>query len=378
MEQYEDIRAFNDSDVASALELLTKEPIFIALINAAFPGAHIDDLLKEAHTIKDVQINFVIRYLNRMLKESSDGITFSGLEHINKNKAHFYISNHRDIILDSALLNYILAENGHETTEIAIGDNLLIYPWIKTLVRLNKSFIVKRNLPVKQMFAESQKLSSYIRYTLLEKNSSIWIAQREGRAKDSDDRTSGALLKMLSMGEDASFSESLTKMNITPLSIAYEYDPCDYLKAREFLLKKLDPDHKKCASDDLLNMRTGIDGYKGHIHFHIAAPISENIEKLKALKNKNEQVTAAAELIDQQIHLNYKFYPNNFIAHDLLHQKLQFSSYYSDAEKEQFEQYLDKQINRIPEKESHELFLRETILAMYSNPLNNHIVAHNA
>lgn len=377
MEDFSDIRAYNDDDVKGALEELIQEPIFIRLVNAAFPDAKFEDLIKMANTVEDVQNSFIVRYLDRMLKESSDGLSFSGLENIKKGQAHFIISNHRDIILDSALLNYYLLKNNYRSTEIAIGDNLLIFPWIKTLVRLNKSFIVKRKLPIKQMMVESQRLSNYIRHTLLEKKNSIWIAQREGRAKDSDDRTSGALLKMLNMGGEHPFSECLSTMNITPLSIAYEYDPCDYLKAREFLLKKDNPDFVKSPDDDLLNMRTGIEGYKGRIHFHIAAPISEEIVKLESLKTKNEQVTAAAELIDQQIHLNYKFFPCNFIAHEMLHPESDFSEYYDEEDKKVFEKYLEHQLNRIPEKDVNEAFLRESILTMYANPLINHIVAHN-
>lgn len=377
MEDFNDIRAYTDADVAGALEELVKVPIFQALIKAAFPQAKLEDLLKMATTVEDVQRYFVVNYLDGMLKVSSDGLNFSGLENLQKGKAHFIISNHRDIILDSALLNYILLTNKRNSTEIAIGDNLLIYPWIKTLVRLNKSFIVKRNLPVKQMMVESAKLSRYIRHTLLEKGSSIWIAQREGRAKDSNDRTSGALLKMLNMGGELTFSECLSTMNITPLSIAYEYDPCDYLKAREFLLKELDPEHKKSPEDDLLNMRTGIEGYKGRIHFHFAPPISKEIVKLEALKTKNEQVVAATELIDQQIHLNYKFFPCNFIAHEMLHPESNFSEYYEKEDKIVFENYLEKQMDRIPEKEGNETYLRTMMLTMYANPLINHIVAHN-
>lgn len=377
MEDYNDIRAYNNDDVKGALAELVQEPIFIRLVNAAFPGAKFEDLLELAKTVEDVQNSFVLPYLDRMLEESSDGLSFSGLENYKKGQAHFIISNHRDILLDSVLLNYYLLRHGYRSTEIAIGDNLLIFPWIKTLVRLNKSFIVKRNLPIKQMMVESQRLSSYIRHTLLDKKNSIWIAQREGRAKDSDDRTSKALLKMLNMGGEYPFSECLGKMNITPLSIAYEYDPCDYLKAREFLLKKKNPDFVKSPDDDLLNMKTGIEGYKGRIHFHLAAPISEDIVKLQSLKTKNEQVTAAAELIDQQIHLNYKFFPCNFIAHEMLHPESDFSEYYNEEDKQVFEKYLDQQLNRIPERELDENFLKESILTMYANPLKNHIVAHN-
>lgn len=377
MEDFNDIRAYDDNDVQAAIEELVQEPIFIRLVNAAFPGANFEELLKLAKTVDDVQRHFILPYLERMLKESTDGLTYSGFENLKKEQALFIISNHRDIILDSTLLNYILLKNNYTSTEIAIGDNLLIFPWIKTLVRLNKSFIVKRNLPIKQMMVESQRLSNYIRHTLLDKGNSVWIAQREGRAKDSDDRTSGALLKMLNMGGENTFSDCLAKMNITPLSIAYEYDPCDYLKAREFLLKKNDPNFVKTPKDDLLNMRTGIEGYKGRIHFHIAAPLSEEIVKLESLKLKNEQVVAAAELIDQQIHLNYKFFPCNFIAHEMLYPESDFSKYYDEGDKQVFENYLQKQINRIPEKTIDEEFLRTSILTMYANPLINHIVAHN-
>lgn len=377
MEDYSDIRAYNDIDVKGALEELVQEPIFTKLVNAAFPEAKFEELLEQAKTTEDVQRLFILRYIERMLKESTDELTFSGFENLKKGDARFIISNHRDILLDSALLNYILLKINHPTTEIAIGDNLLIFPWIKTLVRLNKSFIVKRNLPIKKMMVESQRLSNYIRHTILDKKNSVWIAQREGRAKDSDDRTSNALLKMITMGGKIPFSESLAAMNMTPLSIAYEYDPCDYLKAREFLLKRENPDYVKSPGDDLLNMRTGIEGYKGRIHFHIAPTVTEEITKLESLKTKNEQVTAAAELIDQQIHINYKFYPCNFIAHDMLHENLEFNDRYTDEEKLKFEAYLQKQIDRIPEKDIDEAYLRTCLLTMYSNPLINHIIAHN-
>lgn len=376
MEDYNDIRAYTDKDVPEALEALIKEPIFANLIKSAFPGAEFSSLVGQAHSVEDVQRNFVCKYIEGMLAKSTDSLTFTGLENIKQGQAHFYISNHRDIILDSALLNYILLTNGHSSTEVAVGDNLLIFPWIKTLVRLNKSFIVKRNLPIKQMMVESQRLSNYIQHTIHDNENSVWIAQREGRAKDSDDRTSNALLKMLSMTGRTDFINCLTEMNVTPLSIAYEYDPCDYLKAREFLLKTKDPDFKKSPNDDLLNMQTGIEGYKGRVHFHIAAPLSEKLQELLVIEKKNERVKAAAELIDKQIHLNYKFFPGNFIAHDMIHDNDEFASYYNAEDKKRFEEYLEKQLNRIPERATDEDFLKTRLLTMYSNTLINHLVAH--
>ena len=377
MTDFSDIRAFTDSDISDALKELLKEPIFYRLIEKAFPNTKFEEMFENINTIEEVQHRFVLRYMEEMLQAKSDGFSCSGVEHLSDDKALLILSNHRDIILDSALLNYIYLKNNLKTTEIAIGDNLLIFPWIKTLVRLNKSFIVKRNLPIKQMMVESLKLSKYIKYTLSDKKNSIWIAQREGRAKDSDDRTSKALLKMLCMGDEQSIAESLSSMNITPLSITYEYDPCDYLKAREYLLKKLNPDYKKSPEDDLLNMRTGIEGYKGRIHFHIAANLNEDIAKINDLDTKNEQVNAIAELIDQHIHLNYKFFPGNYIAHEMLYPESDYSKYYDAKYRPIFEEYIQKQINRIPEKEGNEDFLRNMILTMYANPLKNHIVAHS-
>lgn len=376
MEDYNDIRAYNDNDVPEALQALVKEPAFLNIVEAQFPNVEFSELSKKAATVEDIQRNFVCRYVDGMLLASSDGLTFTGLDNLEKDKAHFFISNHRDIILDSTLLNYILLENGHESTEIAIGDNLLIYPWIKTLVRLNKSFIVKRGLPIKQMMVESQRLSNYIQHTIHDKVSSIWIAQREGRAKDSDDRTSNALLKMLSMTGRTDFINCLSEMDITPLSIAYEFDPCDYLKAREFLLKSKDPDFKKSPGDDLLNMKTGIEGYKGRIHFHFAKPLTKKLLELMAIEKKNERVKAVAEMIDVDIHMNYKFFPCNFVAHDILHQSEEFSSYYTEKDKQAFEAYINKQLDRIPERATDEEYLRNSLLTMYANTLINHLVAH--
>ncbi|MDY6248586.1 MAG: acyltransferase, partial [Prevotella sp.] len=278
-----------------------------------------------------------------------------------------FLTNHRDIVLDSAFLDVLLIDNGYPTTvEIGIGDNLLIYPWIKRLVRMNKAFIVRRGLTPRAMLESSQLMSRYIHHAVTEKRENIWLAQREGRAKDSDDRTQEAVLKMLAMGGE------LSELNIVPLTISYEYDPCDYLKAQEFQQKRDNPSFKKSRQDDLDNMRTGIFGYKGRVHYHCAAPINTWIDELKDLP-KNEFYTALAQRIDQELHRNYRLYPINYCAADLLSGKGEFIAHYTEKDRLNVEDYIAQQIAKITLPEKDVPFLRERILTMYANPLKNYL-----
>ena len=220
-----------------------------------------------------------------------------------------FVSNHRDIVLDSAFLDVLLVESGYPTTvEIGIGDNLLIYPWIKRLVRMNKAFTVRRSLTPRAMLESSQLMSKYIHYAVNTKRENIWIAQREGRAKDSDDRTQDAVLKMLAMGGEGSPADRLRDLNIVPLTISYEYDPCDYLKAQEFQQKRDNPAFKKSRQDDLDNMKTGIFGYKGRVVYRCAAPINTWIDELASLP-KTEFYSALAHRIDTELHQGYELFP---------------------------------------------------------------------
>jgi hypothetical protein len=270
-----------------------------------------------------------------------------------------------------------LIDKGLETFEVAIGDNLLIYPWIKDLVRLNKSFIVKRDLPVRQQLIASMELSSYIHYTIKEKKQSIWIAQREGRAKDSNDLTQESILKMLNLGGTGSVLENLASIQIVPVSISYEYDPCDYLKAREMQIKRDNPEYKKTVQDDLVNMQTGIMGSKGRVFFKISSCISDELSKMEPGMHKNELFDKIANLIDRRVHVNYHLYPGNYIATDLLDGLDCFSNSYSTKEKENFVSYLKQQLDKIDLKEKDEDFLRKRMLDMYANPLKNKIEAES-
>ena len=257
--------------------------------------------------------------------------------------------------------------------EIAIGDNLLIYPWIKKLVRINKSFIVQRALTMRQMLESSARMSRYMHHTIRDKHQSIWIAQREGRAKDSNDRTQESILKMMAMAGEGDIISRLKEMNIVPLAISYEYDPCDYLKAKEFQQKRDNPDHKKTTADDLLNMQTGILGYKGRVHFCTAPCLNEQLEALDRSLPKQELFVRAAELVDRGIFANYRLYPNNYVAADLLDGNNHFASHYTVEDKQRFTDYLARQLSRIDLPNKDEDFLREKLLLMYANPLRNQL-----
>jgi hypothetical protein len=335
------------------------------------------DVLKKRLTsfdnANDFQKIMVYPFLQYLEANLTRGIELQGIERIDNSRAYLYISNHRDIVLDSALFCGKLLEKGIDTVEIAIGDNLLIFPWIEDMVRMNKSFIVRRSPGAKQMLESSKLLSSYIAYTINEKQQSIWIAQREGRAKDSNDKTQESLLKMFNMGGDGSFVENLAALHICPLSISYEFDPCDYLKAKEFQHKRDNPDYKKSSQDDLLNMKTGVMGYKGKVVYKLAGEISEQILALGTQKttNRNELVASIAALIDQHIYSNYTIFNVNRIAFDLLHNTQQFATSYTLLEKLDFEKYLEMQIDKVELENKDVDFLKIKMLEMYANPLIN-------
>ena len=213
--------------------------------------------IRACKTKLDFQKTFCYDILWKLSERHTNGLTLDHTALPDKKKAYVYITNHRDIILDSGFLSILLVDQGMDTVEIAIGDNLLIYPWIKKFVRVNKSFIVQRALTMRQMLESSARMSRYIHYTILEKNQSVWIAQREGRAKDSNDRTQDSVLKMLAMGGEGDLIDRLMEINIAPMAISYEYDPCDFLKAQEFQLKRDIEGYKKTTQDDLRNMETG-------------------------------------------------------------------------------------------------------------------------
>ncbi|HNZ61675.1 MAG TPA: 1-acyl-sn-glycerol-3-phosphate acyltransferase [Paludibacteraceae bacterium] len=379
---FDEIRCYTDDEVHEILEKLTNEKQFMKVVSTAYPlmpKEVIKERLLSYHSQYEFQKDFIYPFLQYLEENTTKGIELLGLEKIDRNTAYLYISNHRDIVLDSSFFCKKLMENSMNTVEIAIGDNLLIYPWIEDFVRVNKSFIVRRGLNVRQTLESSKVLAAYLLHTIQVKKSSIWMAQREGRAKDSDDRTQESILKMLNLsGKQSDFIHHIMQFNICPLSISYEYDPCDFLKAKEFQLKRDCPDYKKQPSDDLENMITGIMGYKGKVVFRITGCINEKLQGIaKKTSNRNEQISRTAQLIDFQIHANYEIYSVNKIAYDALTGENRFVHEYSNLERIDFEQYLLKQMNKIQLENKDEKFLRQKMLEMYANPLINFLKATN-
>ncbi|GAB1415992.1 1-acyl-sn-glycerol-3-phosphate acyltransferase [Paludibacter sp.] len=372
---FDSIRCYNQDEIPVILEKLSNDKQFINVLSTLYPllpKDHIRSKLVGFSNVKEFQTQMIYPYLQNIIDTVTSGVDLNGTDLLKEGRSYLYISNHRDIILDSAFLCMKLLTVGRDTVEIAIGDNLFVYPWIEDLVRINKSFIVRRNVGAKQMLESSKLLSSYIAYTINEKNESIWIAQREGRAKDSDDRTQESLLKMFNMGGTGTLSENLTALHICPLSISYEYDPCDYLKAKEFQLKRDNPDYVKSPADDLINMKTGLFGYKGRVVYNLAGEISAEITDLGLkINNRNELIKSIATLIDSKIHANYHIFKVNMIAFDMINANKDFDAYYTLMDRLNFEKYLIKQIEKIDLENKDNDFLKIKILEMYANPLKN-------
>jgi hypothetical protein len=374
--EFDDIRPYYDDEVVPAIDRLLNDPEFKRVINYIFPGKNWEEfetLMRSFRTKHDFQYALVRKTIDWFTDKTAASIDSSGYENLIEGESYTYISNHRDILLDASILCNLLAENGHDTTEVAIGDNLLVEPWIETLVRLNKSFIVKRNVPFRQILESSTHLSKYIHSVIRGKKESIWIAQREGRAKDSNDRTQESLLKMLAMGSDKDFPANIEELNIVPVSLSYEYDPCDFLKAKEFQQKRDDSDFKKSEHDDLINMETGIYGYKGKIHFQFGHPINPTLHRLETTSEKNGWVTQLASIIDAEIFLNYRFYPINYIAYDRLWGENRFRENYTDEDIRNFDVYLRNPLDKIDLPNNDIPYLTERMLEMYAYPVKNQL-----
>ena len=371
-EEFSEIRPYEPEEMRQAFEELLSDRQFQLVLKGFVPwlpkGVR-NGLLRLAFrgvkTPLDFQLRFMKPVVKHIIRKHTDGCSFDDAALMQKDARYTFVSNHRDIVLDSAFLDVMLVQSGYPTTvEIGVGDNLLIYPWIRRLVRMNKAFTVRRGLSLRETLAASQLMSRYIHYAVTQKRENIWIAQREGRAKDSSDHTQDAVLKMLAMGGD------LRELNIVPLTISYEYDPCDYLKAREFQQKRDNPAFKKSRQDDLDNMRTGILGYKGRVVYRPAAPVNSWLDELASLP-KTEYYKVLAGRMDREIHRGYELFPCNYVALDELSGKSQHTDHYTAADKQRFDDYLQGQLAKIQLADKDEPFLRERILTMYANPVIN-------
>lgn len=376
LKPFDAIRPFEPDELPAVYERLIGNDQFRAVAGHVFPGVPFDMLaakMRSCATNIDFQKAFCYAFLKNLLAKASLGCDFDSSE-IDLSHRHTFVSNHRDIVLDSALLDMLLVDNGSTTTcEIAIGDNLLSLPWVKDLVRINKSFIVERAVGMRQMLVSSKRLSEYMHLVVGTKHDNVWIAQREGRAKDSDDRTQESIIKMMAMGGEGSLVERIRSLHIVPLAISYEFDPCDFLKAREYQLRRDVEGWKKRPTDDIVSMQTGIMGYKGHIHYHAAQCIDAWLDTLDADMPKGEFFAAVARHIDEQIFSRYRLYPNNFVALDELSGTTEHAGRYTQHDKERFDAYIAGQLARIDIPCKDEQYLRERMLTMYANPARNQL-----
>lgn len=374
---FSDIAPHDDSVFHEKMEHLVKEPGFLHAINYTMPKEDVPALIEELLKIRnkyDFQHQIMYPFLEMLAKTTTSGITLGGIKYFNPALNYTFITNHRDIVLDAAFLNLAFLRRGIPTSEVAIGNNLLVFDWISDLVRLNKSFIVKRNTGLREGLEAAKKLSSYIHHAILDKRESIWIAQREGRAKDSSDHTQEALVKMLAIAGEGSFMEHLEEINLMPVAISYEYDPNDYLKVREFLLRQRDPDFKKSQRDDLFSMETGLMQFKGKVHFQMTPRINAKLDQIGDFRDKQKAAHYVCSIIDQAIHRSYEIFPVNYIAFDMLHSTDRFARKYTEDQKNSIQEYFSGQLAKvdlenITDEERDKMM--HLLLTMYANPLKN-------
>jgi glycerol-3-phosphate O-acyltransferase len=370
MSKFDSIRPFYDAEINAAIQDTVNHPMMKALMDFTFPeveDAVWKEQLRKTHSIRDFQCNFIYHSLKKVLEKSSEGLTTSGFEALDKNTSYLFISNHRDIILDTSLLNACLFDNGLVMTASAIGDNLVKKSFMNTLAKMNRNFLVQRGLSPRELLQSSKLLSEYIGQLLLRENRSVWIAQREGRTKDGNDATHPGVLKMLAMGSDEeNLMDYFKKIKIVPVSISYEYDPTDALKMPQLMAEANNEVYVKYKNEDFMTLLSGIMGQKKHIHIHVGKVLDAELETIAAeFENSNKQIQALAQIIDESILKSYKLWPTNYIAYDILNKTNEHSHLYSENEKSLFERRLEMRIdNSNP-------IMSQNFLAMYANPVVN-------
>jgi 1-acyl-sn-glycerol-3-phosphate acyltransferase len=377
MSKFDHIRPFYDTEVNGAIRSVIHHPMMKALMSFTFPGTPEEvwtEWLEKTHSKRDFQINFIYQAIQRVLEKTSDGLTTSGFDKLETHTPYLYISNHRDIILDTSLLNVCLYDHKLTMTASAIGDNLVQKQFLQVLSKLNRNFLVQRGLSPRELLQSSKLMSEYIYQLLMRECRSVWIAQREGRTKDGNDATHQGVLKMLAMASDEeNLMDYFKKVKIVPVSISYEYDPTDMLKMPQLLAEANDEVYIKEKNEDFMTLISGIMGQKKRIHLHVCEPLDKELDEISVTEsNPNKQIQALAQVIDDAILSTYKLWPTNYIAYDMLYNTDRFTSYYSEKEKDLFERRLELRID------ADDKVVRESFLAMYANPVVNQMKYQNA
>lgn len=377
-EEFDPIRPYEPEELPQVYDKLLSDEQFKSVLAKVYPNVPIEVIGKKMHQCKtnlDFQKGFVYDIIMRIVHELTTGIDINALNVDIKNR-YTFVSNHRDIVLDSGFLDKLLLDVGFDTTcEIAIGDNLLSIDWVRDMARINKTFTVERALKSSEMLKASKRMSEYMHFVIAKKHSNIWIAQRQGRAKNSNDVTQPAILKMMAMGGEGTIIDRLMQLHIVPLSISYQYDPCDYLKAREYQLRRDVPFWKKSAGDDMESMATGLKGYKGHVHYYCAPCIDDWLQTVDQDQPRNKMFDEIAAHIDQEIHRGYYLYPQNYVALDMIQNTTMYDDHYTKEEFDQFAEYVASRLALIDIDHKDESFLRRCILTQYAYPTRNYITA---
>ncbi|MDR1225317.1 MAG: acyltransferase [Prevotellaceae bacterium] len=374
-EIYNDYRPYNDNEVPAAVQRIAQDALFPEIAKFLFPEVDANSFLenfKQIKNIDDFQAKIMYPVIRKVTDLTVKLLSHSGVEQLNNRKKYMFISNHRDIALDAFFLNMILFENGIKTSEITFGSNLMQPQIVVDIGKINKMFKIIRGGTAREIFINSLNVSKYMRYTITQKSESAWIAQRNGRTKDGNDKTEIAVLKMFAMSSKKPFAENLAELNITPVAVSYEYEPCDFLKTRELYISRRQK-YEKSPMEDLNSILHGIKQCKGNTHFTICPTITgEELESCEKLP-RSEQFKALAEIIDRRIYAGYKLLKTNYIAHDFLHNQSEFSNMYTPEDRKRFIEYMSCGLSIIDGDKDE---LQAAFLEIYANPVKNGKAIH--
>ena len=367
MQQFDEIRPYNDKEMQEAIQRIAAHPYFRIVIDFLFSNTdieHFKDEFCQLQSIHEFQKKIMKEAIWAIVKKTSSGLDCSGFESLEKSKHYMFLGNHRDILLDSALLQILLFKYELKTSEITFGSNLMQNDFVTDIGKLNKMFKIARDGNLRDLYKDLHCVSSYMRYNITQKEESVWIAQRNGRTKNGSDLTETAVLKMFSLSSNLPFVENLSELNITPLAVSYEFEPCDFLKTGELYIRRRRK-YVKALNEDLNSILTGITQWKGRIYLAVANTVTAS--QLMECENTSDKYMALGKLIDHQIYTHYKLWPNNYIAHDMLHQSQKHSAHYNQEEKEKFVQYMEDGLQKM---EGEQKELQEIFLGIYANPVD--------
>ena len=371
---FDDLRPYNQEEIAPAMQRIAASEYFPLMAQFIFPEKDVEEvrnMVRHIRTTHEFQLQIMYYFNKKVIERSAGSFTFSGTEYLEQDKSYLFISNHRDIMLDSALMQYMLHINGFRTTEITFGDNLMSSQLIIDIGRSNKMFKVVRGGNMRDFYSNSLHLSKYIRHTITEKNESVWIAQRGGRTKDGNDMTDQGIIKMFCMSGTADPVHSADELNMVPVAMSYQIESCDILKTRELYLSRNDAKYIKQKDEDLNSILTGVAQQKGNIHIAICEPVRRGELEAIEYNQPNEFYKSLATLIDGRIHQNYKLHSNNYIAHDLRSGKDTYSTCYTPEDKAAFIERTAQMLHQIDGEKD---ILISIFWGIYANPVENQLL----